>query len=692
MKSTLVYLLTAAHLATTSPIQDVPSPRGLGSTVHSAVSKLGNVVRSAAASAASSAVPELEGQSGENILPSIPPGPAWTRPLKNSALWQEAISFDAKNGVGGIENQNFYQLIASFQSMENSSNSYDWSASWIGRGLQYLHIYPLQFDKAQAGEEGAVVQLSPTPQQTITSFGASGAWWPNFLGDFPPAQQKNLSALLFSEDGLQLSGYRYNMGASGDKDNTTVSTPGRGVESFLNTDGSYDWQRDGPGVYYLKAAQDAGVGSITFFVNAMPSNLTSDNITTTKTTPCGSSLSAEQIPRFVEYITTVLAHMVEVGIKMEYISPMNEPDNSFSSCTQEGMSVPTSNRAAVFQQLRASLQASTTPGVSTVKIMGDETSQITSQALREYEDWLPAVLQAKSIDAIAAHMYDWPDDAMLLNYRQLVINNSLPNLPPPIKMTEISTFISAAGVYAPWGWTGPKIFGVEYDPSINSALDMARYIWQWLTLVNAESWDWWTAVSNMMPCSPSTTPGCASTYSNSQSPPGFNDGLVYIDPNYATTKDYSFYLPKRYWVFRHFTKFLRPGAVRYDVPNEVLPYGTVAVAGLNTDGVYSTIFVNRNATSQAIRMKLPAAGGKVTAGAQTTDKKDWENVPLPVVKADGTFRMTLPAKGVLSIQFTVKGPGVAPSSRRRRSLDGYENQNGGEARQDEMEYDELLWH
>ena len=55
-----------------------------------------------------------------------------------------------------------------------------------------------------------IVEISPAPQQIIKSFGASGAWWPNFLKDFPTKQQKNLSQLLFSEDWLYLSGYRYN--------------------------------------------------------------------------------------------------------------------------------------------------------------------------------------------------------------------------------------------------------------------------------------------------------------------------------------------------------------------------------------------------------------------------------------------------------------------------------------------------
>ncbi|KAL8779177.1 MAG: hypothetical protein Q9213_007063 [Squamulea squamosa] len=518
-------------------------------------------------------------------------------PPANNALWQEAISFDTKVN-GSTHNQLFYQAIASVQRAEDSSigaSSDPLSySSYASRGLQALNSYPIQFSQAQVDD---------------------------------PAK-------------------------------SLVSAPGRGVQSFMKSDGSYDWTRDAGGYYYLRAASEARVSSITAFVNSVPSALFESK------RPCGNNLSITAVPRFVAYLNTVLSHISEDGININYVSPMNEPDHDFAPCTQEGMAVDKTFRAEVFQQLRATLLASTSPAVRNIKIMGDETSQIASQALIEYGTWLTPTLSNKCLDAIAVHMYDWPDDATLLNYRQLVINSSLPSPPPPIKMTEISSFKSASGIRAPWGWTGPSIMGPEYDPGINSALDMARYIWQWLTLVNAESWDWWTAVSNMMPCSPSTTPGCANTYSTT----GFNDGLLYIDPNYATTKDYNFYFTKRYWAFKHFTKFLRPGAIRFDIPNEVLPYGTVAIAAKNTNDVYSTIFINRNATEQAIRMKMPGVGGKISRAVQTTDKDDFANVPVPDVDAGGIFKMVLPARGILSIQFTTGPSAAGPKADKRGSV------------------------
>lgn len=473
------------------------------------------------------------------------------------------------------------------------------------------------------------------------------------------------------------------MGASGDHDNVNITTPGvpeiRGVESFMNTNGTFDWTRDGTGMYYVKAAAAANVSSITFFVNAAPSGL---NVTTENLAPCGGTLQTTEIPAYATYIETVLAHWADQGITIDYISPMNEPDNSFSSCAQEGMAVQQSDRTTVFQQLRLALSNSKSAGAKATKIMGDETSQIASQALMHYPDWLPATLTGQYIDAIAVHMYDFPDDATLLNYAKLIKNSSSSSStgtphPQPVHMTEISSFKSAPGIHSEWGWTGPSVMQSQYDPTISNALDMARMIWQWLTLVNASSFSWWTAVSTMMP-SPSSTANFnpSSTVVNDT---GWNDGLIYIDSSYATIKNYNFYLTKRFWVYRHFTTFMRPGSIRYDIPNSVLPYGTVAVASVSSSSpsssntsasssqIWSATFINRNFTDQLVTLQLPGSSPTTTTTTteqqvtiqnliQTTDDADWETLPLPTVidaPHNISISLTLPARGVLTVQFAV---------------------------------------
>lgn len=203
------------------------------------------------------------------------------KPFGNAAIWREAIDFDKERG-NGHENRDFYQTMATLQEAENSSRTIISPfnigggsvspqdqlnvAPNVAKALQYIGLYPAQLKQSQASDPARslgkfgcqrhsefeliyqVVQLSPEPQQTIASFGGSGAWWPNFLKDFPLEQQQNLSTLLFSEDWLHLSGYRHNLGGSGGLgDSVYVSAPGRGVESFMTTNGSYDYTRDAGG-------------------------------------------------------------------------------------------------------------------------------------------------------------------------------------------------------------------------------------------------------------------------------------------------------------------------------------------------------------------------------------------------------------------------------------------------------------
>jgi len=76
-----------------------------------------------------------------------------------------------------------------------------------------------------------------SPAQTITGFGASGAWWPNDTDDFSASTRARIAQLLFDRRaGLGLSIYRYNIGGGG----TGVAAGPRAAQSFLQAPGTYD--------------------------------------------------------------------------------------------------------------------------------------------------------------------------------------------------------------------------------------------------------------------------------------------------------------------------------------------------------------------------------------------------------------------------------------------------------------------
>lgn len=65
-------------------------------------------------------------------------------------------------------------------------------------------------------------------------------------------------------------------------------------------------------------------------------------------------------------------------------------------------------------------------------------------------------------------------------------------------------------------------------------------------------------------------------------------------------------------------------------------------------------------------MKVPKVGATVTMAVQTTEVDDWGRANLSVVGQDGTFSVTLPARGVLTLQFATSGATTTPPGRSRR--------------------------
>jgi hypothetical protein len=97
----------------------------------------------------------------------------------------------------------------------------------------------------------SAVRVEAVPLQTVTGFGASGAWWPNDVSAFSPANRTRIAALLFNRtSGLGLSIYRYNIGGGG----VGVHPGPRAPRSFLAAPGTYNWNADPDGMAFLLQA------------------------------------------------------------------------------------------------------------------------------------------------------------------------------------------------------------------------------------------------------------------------------------------------------------------------------------------------------------------------------------------------------------------------------------------------------
>jgi O-glycosyl hydrolase len=472
-----------------------------------------------------------------------------------------------------------------------------------------------------AASARVTVHISPAGAQTLDHFGASGAWWPNDLVRFPRSVQEKVADLLFSQQGIALSSYRYNVGGGG----VGVTNPTRAPQTFLVRPGVYDWSADPGGVAFLRLAEDHGVPILVGFVNSAPPAWT------TNAKSCGGQLIPGTEDAYAGYLAQVVRHLQRTdGITLSYVSAMNEPDNNFGSCGQEGMAVPVKQRARVVKALGRALA----DGAPYTRVIADESSLAFYEFLPEVPKWMDVPDTAKWVAALAHHAYEFPTDAQAAQVATLG-----PRFQKPLWMTEICCYDGKGTIVG---------FGPQYDPTMTSGLWFADTIYQDLAVVGDSAFDWWTALSSQLPCDPTADPACATTLS----PNGWNDGLLYYDPNFRANGNHAIYTSKRYWIMGNFSRYVRPGAVRHEVSG--VPPGLRVLAFAQGEH-WTVIAINDDPTGSppvALRIALPGADTlRPTAAVRTSDTEDLAPVARPWPEAGGVFRSQVPARSVTTYTF-----------------------------------------
>ncbi|WP_405883445.1 ricin-type beta-trefoil lectin domain protein [Streptomyces sp. NBC_01136] len=458
----------------------------------------------------------------------------------------------------------------------------------------------------------AAAEVSPHAAQTIDNIGASGAWWVNDLQHFSPAVQARVARLLFSSGGLDLSSYRYNIGGGG----TAVTTPARAPEDFLKADGSYDWSKDKGGRTFLRYAAKYGVEDLIGFVNSAPAAWT------TNSQSCGGQLKPENTADFARYIADVTDHFARQGAKLDYISPFNEPNNDFGSCGQEGMLVPVAQRDDIVRALGAEQQARH----QKTGIIADESSSTVSFNT-EVPQWMAQPGTAPYVSKLAHHTYNNPGDDQLAK-----INETSKSVGKQPWATEICCFGK--------GGTG---WAQEYDPTIDGGLNLSRIMYKDFATAHDSAFQWWTALSSMVGTDPLA-----------KNDDGWNDGLIYYDPDYAANGNQTLYMTKRYYTLGQYSRFVKPGAVAHDVTGA--PSG-VEVSSYESKGKWVVVVNNHNTTDTALNLhfnsKTPV---RATRAVRTSATEDWALVARPAVSG-ATASTTLAARSVTTYVFDQKGHG-----------------------------------
>ena len=246
---------------------------------------------------------------------------------------------------------------------------------------------------ARAAAQGPleITVLPEREHQTIRSFGASDAWSVQFVGeDWPAPQRERIADLLFSLEsrpdgsprGIGLSAWRFNIGAGSAEQGSASGIRSRWhrAESLLRLDGGYDFDRQAGQRWFLRAAKARGVGQFIGFVNSPPVQFTRNGIAHASGGD-STNLAADRYDDYAAFLSGVVQGLERRdGVRLDYVSPFNEPQWDWKDEKQEGSPWRNAEIARAVRELGRALRAA---GLST-RIQIPEAGKLTY--LREVAD------------------------------------------------------------------------------------------------------------------------------------------------------------------------------------------------------------------------------------------------------------------------------------------------------------------
>lgn len=245
--------------------------------------------------------------------------------------------------------------------------------------------------------------------QTITGFGASACWWSQVAGG-----SENLDTAvksLYSEQGLGLNVYRYNIGG-GSKDNPNCrfkDSMWRTTESFLYYNEEtqkyeFDFNRDMNAQKALDAALSYGqIDTVVLFANSPHFSLTKNGLTESGETDGVSNLAEENYQAYADYFLDITEYFLSKNVPVKYISPINEPQWGWGgeSVHQEGCHYEPEEAAALFSVFAREIEKR---GLQ-VKLSGIESGNIGDTAKKYYELLSNDEVVMRNLGAYSYHSY-----------------------------------------------------------------------------------------------------------------------------------------------------------------------------------------------------------------------------------------------------------------------------------------------
>lgn len=396
-------------------------------------------------------------------------------------------------------------------------------------------IVPLSSDYKFIINKSITVEIDESVEyQTVSGFGASAAWWAQNAGDSGYAD--DVAKALYSEEGLALTVYRYNVGG-GEADNPDARVYGsRATESFYYYNDAtgeyeYDFTRDAAAQQMLDKCLEYGcIDTVVLFANSPHYSMTESGSACGSYSDFTSNLPAENYEAYADYFITITKYFIEKGVPVRFISPVNEPQWSWGGgwVGQEGCHYEKEEVVALYRVFAQKIKES---GLD-VKLMGPESGEIGEITEWYFENLYNDPEISEVLGSLAYHSY-WSDD----NYwGKLGFGETVTE-----KYSDINVDMTE------WCELPCNHDITDFD----GTLLMAKVIMQDLVLSNANSWSAWVGVNN---------------YAIGEDGKMYSDGLLVADDDFT-----ELYTAARYSALAHFSKYITPGSTRiYTNPSRLL--------------------------------------------------------------------------------------------------------------------------
>lgn len=424
--------------------------------------------------------------------------------------------------------------------------------------------------------------------QTIQGFGASGAWWPNYVAELPDTDRDHLLRLLFTNKGADLSIYRCNLPAG---DGPDIRSPLRRTVGIETSPGVYDFDRDWKSQRILKEIRNLGVERFVLFFNSPPPRMLVNGMVTGG--PDGTSnLRADSRADFARYGLDVAEHYRKTfDLPVVTLSPINEPQWFWGKERRghEGCHyTPEEVAATIAEFVREKNRRKSSIGI-------DAFESGSWKRTAEYAKVLFSIPEVdQEIKSLAVHSY-WSNSAYRREFMEW-LNKNHPG--KTVAMTEYCQMKRTHG-------TG-----------MDGALHMAKIMHQDLTICSVDSWQWWLAIHGG----------------------GYNDALIYVNP-----KTKKIEMTKRLWAIGNYSRFVRPGAVRIGCEAEG---GILSSAYLDPSGKHIALVITNEGDKKTLRVNFKDQRRKLVEGYLTSPKDDLRKMDLK--DAD---EVILPKRSLLTLLF-----------------------------------------